>query len=363
MINNKKNNNKKGFKIYLDGNPIDDIREFLSQYKGVKLTKKQKKIMGIIALACTCGLVTISGIKNSHAEKTETTTMENGFEGVPIPEEYLVAYQNEVVNSNRINESKVGVTLGNTKYIESKVIERNNPLDLNLGGAYEGFRYKLSEEELEPFFRYANIYGVDPYMIIALAAQESSLNHRSLIPGGSSYREGCAVGICQISQLSNWSVSATNMLTGNVDTLNLTLENISNYELNIKASCMMMQNSLNAFYGNPYLTWQAHNYGSGAVNIAVNCYAEQIGVTPSEVMQNFNDCGWIEYIQDIHDNPSKYFDWPYSTYGDANYVEHVGEKYCPDNDFISHYYVNAEPCTFNFITNQMTFDNQTTLTK
>ena len=355
----KKNNNKKTFKVYLDTNPIDDIREYLKQYKGyIKSHKRPVALKSAIAILCTMGVVSAYTI--SHADNhidSNNIEIENAFEGVPIPEETMDAWLNPPV------PEKNDATLGHTKYLEDDTYIRNYPLDLNLGCNYEGFRYKLSDNELEPFFRYGEMFGVDPYIIMAMAAQESSYSHSALIPGGSRYKEGNAIGICQITYFANNSVTAQNVLTGEYETLNLSLANLSNYELNIKASCMMFQNALNKFNGNLYLALQSHNYNSGTVAIAVSCYALEIGKTEEEVMANTHDCGWIKYIEDIHVNPQKYIDWEYRTYGDAAYLWNVTSKYCPDNGFISEYMANGCVCTFDMLTNELTMNNETTKIK
>jgi len=357
--NSLKNSRKNTFKIYLDASPVDNIREFFKQYKGyIKSHKKPARLKSAIALMCTLGMVSAysvdSIVRNFDDSDIE---IENAFEGVPISEETMDAWLNPPV------PEKNDVILGHTKYLEPDTFIRNCPLDLNLGSRYEGFRYKLSDNELEPFFRYGNMFGVDPYIIMAMAAQESSYNHYDLAPGGTRYSDGNAIGICQITYFPNTSVTALNLITGEYETLNLTLENISNYELNIKASCMRFQNALNKFNGNLYLALQSHNYNSGTVGIAVSLYANEIGKTEEEVMANTHDCGWIKYIIDIHNNPQKYFAWDGRTYGDANYIFNVTSKYCPDNGFISEYMANGCSYTFNMLTNELTMNNETTKIK
>ena len=127
------------------------------------------------------------------------------------------------------------------------------------------------------------------------------------------------------------------------------------------AGCMMLQTALERFNGNPYLAIQSHNYSTGPVGMAVACYAEELGITEEEVMANFNDCGWIKYIQDIHNNPSHYFDWGSGTYGDKDYIFHV-LRYYNNETFESHYSFNGESYTFNFLSNELICNNETTRT-
>ena len=69
---------------------------------------------------------------------------------------------------------------------------------------------------------------------------------------------------------------------------------------------------------------QGYNYGTGMMDIAIESYAAELGVTTEQVMENYNDLGWMKYVEDIYYSPQKYVPgWQQATYGDHHYASHV----------------------------------------
>jgi len=189
----------------------------------------------------------------------------------------------------------------------------------------------IRSEAFQYFSKYGQEFNVDPYLLLAISMNESTLNHSETIPGGSFYN-GHGIGIMQVEKVHiGKDITAFNYINNQEETLNITSQNIINLETNIKIGAMMFQNSLQRFNGNVYLTLQSYNYGPDLMNMVVNIYAKEIGVEPSEVIANKDDLGWLKYVDDIHNNPSKYIsNWEYSTYGNNKYIENVLGYYVED---------------------------------
>lgn len=203
-------------------------------------------------------------------------------------------------------------------------------------------------------FKYCEEFGVDPYLFISLLIQESSLSHKNTIPGGKNYN-GAAVGICQLEHPSGQKITAYNHITNSEEIVIETMDKAKNLETNIKMGVMIFQNRTNRYNGNIYLTLQSYNYGVGAMDLIVDMYAKQQGVTKEFVLNNYSDNGWISLVQDLHNNPSSfasnidsnefskyqnlinYFKKWKGTYGDGNYTNNVLANYIGT---YSRYYIN-----------------------
>lgn len=202
--------------------------------------------------------------------------------------------------------------------------------------------------------KYCEQFGVDPYLFVSLLIQESSLNHTNTIPGGKNYN-GAAVGICQLERPSGQIITAYNHTTNNDETVVETLKNATDLETNIKIGVMIFQNRTNRYNGNIYLTLQSYNYGVGAMDLIVDIYAKQQGISRELVLNNYDDNGWMDLVQKLHDNPKSfasgidladfskyeniinYFKKWNGTYGDGNYANNVLANYIGK---YSRYYIN-----------------------
>lgn len=153
--------------------------------------------------------------------------------------------------------------------------------------------------------KYANMYGIDPDLMIAVATQESGVHTE--YTGGSG-----ATGLMQIENeiWINNSVTAFNYETGEKDTIYITEENIDDLDINIQTGCMIMQQSLKYMDNNPIAGIECYNKGYGNMDTIINGYANECGITKEEVLTNTEDIGWLEYRNTI-------------SAGDPNYIENV----------------------------------------
>ena len=274
--------------------------------KTLKLLKKRVLVLSGIGLIALCGI----NIVKINAEEQK----------------------------NKIN---IVVTEDDSKKLVVKTGNDNddtyNPFKVGSGGVREVNEF-LYGPMGKYIYEYAEMYGVDPNLMCAIAMQESSLNHKECIPGGSMY-SGYGVGLMQLESPSGQEISAYNYKTGEVDTEYITMTNACDPVKNIKIGCMIFQNSLNYNKGNALLAIQSYNYGQGMVDLVL----EEAYVNSSDIKNEYENIKWVDFMKDAHNNPSKYIlGWKESKYGDGNYLANV-LRFCP-NSKIKYNYDGKKIC-------------------
>lgn len=189
-----------------------------------------------------------------------------------------------------------------------------------------------------PYFeKYGERYGVDPYLMVAIAAQESSGLHDEHKRNYGGY------GLMQIENPGRTIKSATafNVLEGREETMIINgPQDVDDVEDNIRAGAMLLAGRLKNYKYNIYVGLQAYNYGPGGIGAVLDLYGTETGKTRDEILSNPQDLGWMEYRMEVHQNPTKYFEWTSSTYGDPNYVENVMRYYIGPEE--TPYIIDAE---------------------
>ncbi len=238
------------------------------------------------------------------------------------------------------NEIPMDILSNNDIYIQPvdekvSLVEKEEPIDYHETSEVFPLATNMNtyaQNKLHDFYyqdawkyieKYSALYGVDKNLLVAIAFAESSLDHDNLLPSGSRYN-GHAVGMFQHEHPDReHDVVAFNYMTNQYDTERMCMDNACNLETNIKMGAMLLQNRLYKYHNNIYLTIQSYNYGENAVNIILDKYANENNKTVSEVIDNYKDTGWLEYVTDFHNNPNKYINWKYSTYGNDKYIANV----------------------------------------
>lgn len=173
--------------------------------------------------------------------------------------------------------------------------------------------------------KYANIYGIDPNLAIALFTHERGYHSDVVDPGG-------AIGLCQV-QLSVWDnqdVRAYNFETNNWDTYHIKEENIKNLEENIKAGVMILQDSLRQVSYMVFQGVQNYNYGLGNLNVAFR----NSGLN-SEQLNEQNNKDWLQYRDLIIG-------------GDPEYIEHVFQ-YIPSDTTLHFKTPNGQEINLHYV--------------
>lgn len=314
-----------------------------SETKIIRITKKNNK--NKLALLLTTGFIlgsfaTMGFLITAQANspKNDDSSTNNQISSSNVEEN-----TQQLISLNDESNYDLITRLSQTKEVQSQ----NSKYSYNLNDYSTNKIVDFIESDNGKYcFETCADFGVDPYMFICLMLKESSLDHEKTIPGGENYN-GYGVGICQLEQPSGQIVTAFNYSTSQEETIEETMENAVDLRTNIKIGIMRYQNVLKKYKGNEKLALQSYNYGKGLVDLIVCIYADEVGKTYEEVVNDFNDTGWMKYVKIAHDNPQGFagtyefisnyhefrqtFDylknWNFETYGDDNYVSSVLSHY------------------------------------
>ncbi len=173
--------------------------------------------------------------------------------------------------------------------------------------------------------KYADISGIDSAVIECILAQERGEHSSEIEVHG-------AIGVAQVQYNVhvNQERSLYNVQTGETETFLVTDAMLRDLEGNIKVGVAILQTYLQQYNGNIFLAVQSYNYGTGAVDTALNQAAARTGISKEEMINNPECLVWIEDIKAYKDG----------TFGDPNFLENVFVRYT-DEDLTIKY--NQEP--------------------
>lgn len=263
----------------------------------VKRKNKFKRTVIALTLATTATLIAV-------ANQKEANTLESpAFEDT---------YNPPIVDTNGVNEiTKINMDL---EYDSPKEKDNINEdfelLELDIEENTQNEKYLYCKNNYGDLItKYANMYGIDPKVAIAVFTHERGYHSDVMDPGG-------AIGLCQV-QLDVWNdkdVKAFNFETNSWETYHIKEENIKNLEQNIKAGVMILQESLRQVSYMILQGVQNYNYGLGNLNVAFR----QSGLNANELNEQ-NNKEWMQYRDLIK-------------VGDPLYIEHVFQYIPSDSD-------------------------------
>ena len=301
----------------------DNINKLVDKIKLVKRMPTRGKIVITVGLATTLGIsgINISSIiknsKEAHIHTPIATIEEvpeyiDDFEDVEMsaPNSYLGNMSdNLVINYDPEDIEEIIVDDNGAIEIDNKELNQMLQPDefhfsykdrTNEGSLDNAKRY----EDL--FIKYGDMYGVDPNLLMAIAAQESSGDHYNHLSGGA------AMGIMQIEK-SVWighSVSAYNFETDEIDKVKITQDGLEDLETNIKVGTMIWRNRIEENNYNIPIGTQGYNYGPGNMDKVFNSFSYDTGITKGELKDDYSNADWLKYRDAV-------------SVGDPLYVEHV----------------------------------------
>ena len=218
---------------------------------------------------------------------------------------------------------------------------------LQIGSKKDSGNVLNSLKYLPSFEKWGKTYGVDPYILVAMASQESGGNPNS--------SNGYAKGLMQIEHTVK-KVTAFNHTTKQVDTFTVNHGNLFNPDYNIMIGAMEFAERF-AEYNNILVALQGYNYGKAGIGSAIEYYLSggKIGVNHTvdfakvQAYAESNDTGWITATfpgdlpkeknsawgknpsDGVHDARTWYSDTGYKKYGqgggDCGYVEKIMRFY------------------------------------
>lgn len=263
----------------------------------VKRKNKFKRTVIALTLATTATLIAV-------ANQKEANTLDSpAFEDT---------YNPPIVDTNGVNEiTKINMDLEYDSPIEKNNINEDSELlELDIEENTQNEKYLYCKNNYGDLItKYANMYGIDPKVAIAVFTHERGYHSDVMDPGG-------AIGLCQV-QLDVWNdkdVKAFNFETNSWETYHIKEENIKNLEQNIKAGVMILQESLRQVSYMILQGVQNYNYGLGNLNVAFR----QSGLNANELNEQ-NNKEWMQYRDLIKG-------------GDPLYIEHVFQYIPSDSD-------------------------------
>lgn len=263
----------------------------------VKRKNKFKRTVIALTLATTATLIAV-------ANQKEANTLESpAFEDT---------YNPPIVDTNGVNElTKINMDLEyDSPQEKNNINEDSELLELDIEENTQNEKYLYCKNNYGNLItKYANMYGIDPKIAIAVFTHERGYHSDVMDPGG-------AIGLCQV-QLDVWDdkdVKAFNFETNSWETYHIKEENIKNLEQNIKAGVMILQESLRQVSYNLLQGVQNYNYGLGNLNVAFR----QSGLNADELNEQ-NNKEWMQYRDLIKG-------------GDPLYIEHVFQYVPSDSD-------------------------------
>lgn len=220
--------------------------------------------------------------------------------------------------------------------VEEVQEEKVNPFTLETEDLTGSEKYQNAKENYYDLIeKYANEYGLDPMVMLALATQERGVHSETVDSGG-------GLGLFQIQIEGGWNwnnenVSAFNFRTNEEETVTITKEKASTLEYNIKYGCMLFQNALREQNYNVPRAIQCYNYGSAYMDQVISECCRDTGYSRSDISDPTNLI-WTNYRSVIKN-------------GDNRYLENV-LRYLPNDTQIEFKKPSGETIT-------MTFENET----
>lgn len=213
---------------------------------------------------------------------------------------------------------------------------------LGSGASKQSFMNAM--QYFDKFKYWGETYGVDPYLLVAMASQESGGKHDTYTSSSRCSVAGC--GIMQIEKpgITVKSLSAYNQKTKTTDTVSVTYESAIDVDKNIQFGTMQFASRAKDKSYNLLVALQGYNYGSGGINRTILKYLEDQGISslsswPSTDAINkyieSRDAGWIsarQWYSDSSNSNGCMFFGSGACPGDPEYLEHVLQYYASPTD-------------------------------
>ncbi len=294
----------------------NNIKKLINNSKLVRMNPIEKTVL-VTGLATTIAFTAMAFNNNSNNKSDKNyiaVESQSIIEELPeyvdeevVTETPIINIQDESFNYNTENEDGIIIheTETNDTYEINQMLEEDE-FHFSYKDRTDSENLSNAKRYEDLFIKYGNMYGVDPNLLMAIAAQESSGDHYSHLSGG------CAMGIMQIEK-SVWighSVSAYNFETGEIDKIKVTEEAIEDLETNIQIGAMICINRIGENNYNIAIGTQGYNYGPGNMDKVFSSFSYDTGITKNDLRDDYSNIDWLKYRDAV-------------SVGDQLYVEHV----------------------------------------
>lgn len=189
-------------------------------------------------------------------------------------------------------------------------ITQNEPehdvLSLNADDWTNTEKYQIAKAYYyDTICKYANMYGLDPNVVLAICTHERGL-HSDIVDSGG------AVGLFQIQVEGNWNwnnqqVTAYNFNTNSWETKVISKDEVSDVFENIKVGCMILQTILREQEYNVPRAIQSYNYGTNYMETVLNTCCNAENCTREDLKNQYN-LSWLKYRNIIQNGDQEYLE-------------------------------------------------------
>lgn len=244
---------------------------------------------------------------------------------MPVPKDAIEDFDLD----KRVHENEEELKAIIEEYeLKQKQNATSSDLSLSLDGTDQTTLIGLSQYDAY-FVKYGEKYGIDPIILKAMAATESSGVHNPTVED-CSYK-GCGLvqieapgqivkgyTVYQFTDESGKPYDTPQRVTKKIgikmdglDTLTSVCAgvepenclNVYDVEKNIEAAAVAFRNRLEAYNNNVFMAIQSYNYGQGGFNIVLNLYQSATGISPEVAMTDYNNLSWTAHLEQVHRDP------------------------------------------------------------
>ena len=282
--------------------------------KNMKVSKKNPTLGKVVVAASIIAVLASHGIgKNNEIQASDTTSQPAIVE--------MVETDIPTLSEDVEIEAPTHEDLEEQEQVQEEVVEevqgdKQQALDsmFSEDAFHYSFEDRSSKENItnakryeDIFEKYANRYGLDKNLLMAMAAQESSGDHYNNLRDNQP-----AAGIMQIEKAVHIGnqVKAYNFEKGEMEYITVTQDKLNNIDSNIQIGSMILREYIeNSNYNIP-LAIQTYNMGPGNMSKVLNTCGDLENIDVNTMKINPTNNKWLNYRAFLN-------------VGDAKYVEHV----------------------------------------
>lgn len=213
-----------------------------------------------------------------------------------LPEDVMTSF--DIAKRLNTTDKKLEQLLDNSEDGSALSMGTVNVEGLNLGAGASNENYTRALENLPIFEKYGKMYGVDPYLLVAIAARESSGSHYDK---NGAVKVGAATGLMQLERLGDRSVTAHNFETGSKESFTVTNESAKEIESNVKWATMYVASQMERYKYNFLKGLQSYNFGSFYRDTDWSVEASQS--YQREVMKGGGDANYVHHVLQYYASP------------------------------------------------------------
>lgn len=339
-INDIKNFIRKGYLNYLPKN-FKNIKKRMVKNERLKplikspIDKKVPVTAGLIALMLLAG-----GASISYAEKLEDEPKAIELVSQPILEDDILT----INTNNEISIKPIELTVTNT-FEENEINKENQVINLNYQVTNNIEKQQYAKEQYGDIVnKYAQKWGVDPRLIMAILTQESAGRDKNLMQIEFKAWEGTLIHAYNFidQKYENFLLSDDPKLYSNSERTIITSKDLENSITNISIGTCLFYKASQECNNNLVNALLLYNQGYGNMNKIYREAEENSGYTKEDFLNDPNNLEFLNYTyaSGQGDPLYPYNVMQYITNPNEPLSIHYLDEY--ENDYVINYYVSFQ---------------------